>query len=439
MAFKSGFVTNYLDPLKVEEEVRDLIQRFPDLCRLEDLPFESHGYWGEKQQAFGRHRMRVFHVTSPRGPKTKPAVLLMRSHHAREWINSIAVIETARQLVENYRPEEDDPRVKAVVTMLDRVEFMFVPEGNPDGACLSFFDAEHRMWRKNLRPLTSTTCVGVDCNRNYPRYWGEAGSSDSPCSDAYRGPSALCEPESQNIAHLVGQCRNIVFAIDSHSFGQSIYRPNPRGGQFVSELPVSPEDDAIYVHLERQMNNNIKLVGGIEYSTGSTSNHAGTSDEFFFFNHRIFGFNLECGTDFQPPLQDAVTASLEVAQAALALAWCATGETGLNVNAFMERRKEVVTDFALELFEQQGALEPYQPESLPKEQLRRFRVRFAPLRSESAAQEALDLISQECDLIKHSPVGIELIASSREIETLRRRGYRPIVVRDYYSEQHQQQ
>ena len=89
---------------------------------------------------------------------------------------------------------------------------------------------------------------------------------------------------------MVGQHRNIVFAVDSHSSGQALFRPNPNGGTYISSLPVPLGDDAIYSRLEELMNAEIVKVAGVEYRTGTTSNHAGTSDEYFYFDHAIFGF-----------------------------------------------------------------------------------------------------------------------------------------------------
>src|SRR3990172_2758111 len=58
------------------------------------------------------------------------------------------------------------------------------------------------MWRKNRR--NNGGCFGVDLNRNYPYGWGyDNGSSNNPCSDTYRGPSAGSEPESQAIRNFI--------------------------------------------------------------------------------------------------------------------------------------------------------------------------------------------------------------------------------------------
>ncbi len=441
MTFRSRFVTKYLNPLEVEAEVNGLAEEFPDLCRLEPLPFLSHGYEGERVEARGRHPMRVLRVTAPGGAAAKPAVLLMRSHHAREWVNSLAIVEAARQLVENFKPGDTDARVRDVTLMLERVEFLIVPESNPDGARLSFFDAGRRMWRKNLRPPEGGIgCAGVDCNRNFPQFFGEAGSSAVPCAENYRGPSALSEPEAANIASLVERERNIILAVDSHSFGEAIFRPSPGGGQFVGAQPVSAEDDATYRHLEARMNAGIAGVRGTRYDTGSTSNHAGTTDEFLFFGHRVFGFDLECGRDFQPPVEEAVTAALEVAEAVKALGLCAAGETGLDVAALLARRRQqeplpnAETD-ARRAAHAIPAGEPWGIEPLPPEDWRRFSLRCDALPGVPVSEQFRELADRGLDLVGGARERVfRIVASASDIETLGDMGYQPVVERDLYAD-----
>lgn len=435
MAFRDRFVSRYLNPLEVEAEFRDIAARFPDLCRLEELPHLTHGYEGVKVEARGKQKMYVLRFTSPAGTSPKPAVLLFRSPHAREWINALAVVETARQLTENYRQADPDPRVQAIVTTLDRAEILIVPEGNPDGARLSFFDPGQRMWRKNLRPSSVAGCAGVDCNRNYPRYFGEQGSSGEPCSEVYRGPSALSEPESANIAQLVQSQRQIVFAIDSHSYGDSLFRPNPNGGTYISSEPVSAADQAIYTELERQMNESIGAVQGRNYSVGSTSNHAGASDEYLFFDQQIFAFDLECGRDFQPAVTEAVASALEVAAATLALAWCAAGQTSVDIAALLQRR-QVTEDIRMrELPEPVLTDQPWVPISLPPEKWRRFVVRVVPKAADAPHPEALELLDQGYDLkvVPHTAT-FEIVVSAEELLSLLRAGYQLAVIKDVYLE-----
>ncbi|HEV8694271.1 MAG TPA: VWA domain-containing protein, partial [Lysobacter sp.] len=134
------------------------------------------------------------------------------------------------------------------------------------------------------------------------------------------GASAFSESETGNIRWLLEEFPNILVGVDAHSYGQQILRPGPAGGSFIASLPVSPEDHAIYNGLETTLHDAIASVNGVSYSTGSTSNHAGTSDEYMFFAHRVFGFNTECGTSFQPPWADAVSVINEVVTGLRALA-----------------------------------------------------------------------------------------------------------------------
>lgn len=436
MTFRSRFVTKYLNPLEVEAEINALVEEFPDLCRLEALPFLSHGYEGERVEARGRHQMRVLRVTAPDSTTTKPAVLLMRSHHAREWINSLAIVEVARQLVENFKPGDTDARVQEITRMLERVEFLIVPESNPDGARLSFFDEGRRMWRKNLRPPEGDAgCPGVDCNRNFPNFFGEAGSSGLQCAETYRGPSALSEPETANIAALVERERNIVFAVDSHSFGEAIFRPSLLGGQFVGPEPLSAEEDATYRHLEDRMNAGIVSVQGTQYETGSTSNHAGTTDEFLFFSHHVFGFDLECGRDFQPPVEEAVTAALEVAQAVKMLGLCAAGETGLDIAALLARRQQEPPADDGTVAVPTVAAKSWEVETLPREEWRRFRVRCDARPDIPVSEQFCVLAERGFDLVGGARDRVfRIIASASDLESLAEMGYQPIVERDFYAD-----
>lgn len=433
MAFRSHFVTRYLNPLEVEAEVNNLAEAFPDLCRVESLPFLSHGYNGQRTEARGQHPMHVLRVTAPDGATPKPAVLLMRSHHAREWINSLAIVEVARQLVENFKPGDTDARVREITRMLERVEFLIVPESNPDGARLSFFDEGRRMWRKNLRPPAQASgCAGVDCNRNFPQFFGEAGSSDVPCAENFRGPAALSEPEAANISALIEREKNVIFAVDSHSFGEAIFRPSLAGGQFVGAQPLTAEDDATYRHLEDRMNAGIATVQGTRYDTGSTSNHAGTTDEFFFFGHHVFGFDLECGRDFQPPVNEAVTAALEVAEAVRALGLCAAGETGLDVAALLERRhqQEPLPDSETTTI---PVSKSWDVQPLSPDDWRRFRVHVDALPDATVSDQCRALADSGFDLIggPHDYV-FRIVASTSDLKSLAEMGYRPVVERDLY-------
>ena len=72
MSFRSGFVTDYLDPLKVLAEIDAIVAAFPTLCRLETLPHKTHGYNGAKVEARGQQPMHVLRITAPGATAPRP-------------------------------------------------------------------------------------------------------------------------------------------------------------------------------------------------------------------------------------------------------------------------------------------------------------------------------------------------------------------------------
>ncbi|WP_439407368.1 M14 family zinc carboxypeptidase [Bradyrhizobium sp. DASA03076] len=310
----------YLDAPRIDAAFAALNAAFPAITELTDLPELTTGYDGTQPSLNGPATVKLFRITTNPSNFSKPALLIIAGLHAREWAPPLAAIEFASQLLNQYAPGSDDPEIIAINEIVDGLDILFVGAANPDGINYSHHD--DCTWRKNRRPNAQLpSCPGADVNRNFSIYWGQSGSSGDPCSYYYHGPSPFSEPEARNIRYIVETFPNILSAIDCHSAGEHIYRPQPTGGIFVHREPVSPDDDAIYVALETAMNASIAAVTpGKTYGTGSTSNHAGTFDEYAFFGHRIFGFELEIGRAFQPPIADARLSVQEAAAAMRSLA-----------------------------------------------------------------------------------------------------------------------
>jgi len=310
----TGFVSGYLDTSGIHAAYTALQSSFPSLATYTDLPESTTGYDGSVPGLVGPSPVKLFRITTTPAVFSKPALLIVAGLHAREWAPPLAAIEFASQLLNNYDPASVDPDVIAINQLVENLDILIVGAGNPDGINFSRHDVA--LWRKNRRPNAGfPACPGVDLNRNFSIYWGEAGSSPDPCdSQIYHGPSAFSEAENRNVRFLMEQFPNILAAIDCHSFGEHFYRPQPTGGAFIAAEPINAADDAIYLALEASMNTAVSAVTpGKTYSAGTTSNHAGTFDEFAFFGHRIFGFELEIGQDFQPPLADALVSVQEAA------------------------------------------------------------------------------------------------------------------------------
>lgn len=123
----------------------------------------------------------------PRGDaSSRPNVLFVATHHAREW----AATETALRLIRRLATATD-ARIDSLVNARD---IWIVPVVNPDGYEYTF--TTDRLWRKNRRPQGGGA-IGVDLNRNHSVSWGldNVGSSPTPASETYRGAAPASEPE----------------------------------------------------------------------------------------------------------------------------------------------------------------------------------------------------------------------------------------------------
>lgn len=315
----TGFVDSYLDAAAVAARIAALAAEFPALCQLTTLPEATEGYDGSVAALAGPAAVQLLRLGNDLSDRSRPALLLICGTHAREWINPLIAIEFAEQLLRNHDPASADPQVQEITRILQQGEVLIVPVMNPDGLNFSFHDDAG--WRKNRRANPGApACPGVDNNRNYEVFFGEAGASSSACSNAHHGAFAFSEPENRNLKFIAEQFPNILIAVDSHSQGEKIFRPIASGGSFTGSLPVAPEDELIYQQLEAAANAAIQAVSGKTYANGTTSNHAGTSDEYFFFAHRAFAFDFECALAFQPPIDSALVSVQEVVAALRALA-----------------------------------------------------------------------------------------------------------------------
>jgi hypothetical protein len=154
-----------------------------------------------------------------------------------------------------------------------------------------------------------------------------------------------------------------------------------------------------------------------------------------FFDHHIFGFDLECGRDFQPPASDAVLASLEVAEASKALGWCAAGKTGLDIAALVQHRLDMdALDFSAVL-PGMPPLEPWKVSRLPPEQHRRYLLSVDPLQASGILDEYQHLIDKGFDVeLKYRTGYFDVVASEADVNALLRLGYQPTVVRNLIAE-----
>ena len=143
--------------------------------------------------------LNVLVLTNKARPRPKPTFFLMAAIHAREYATAEVATRFAEYLADNYGRQAD------VTWLLDNFQIVIMPQANPDGRHI----AEGAVYqRKNLNNTNGGVCndpgdifnqYGTDLNRNSSFEWGGIGADTDPCSQTFRGASAVSEPETSAI------------------------------------------------------------------------------------------------------------------------------------------------------------------------------------------------------------------------------------------------
>ena len=156
-------------------------------------------------------------------------ILIQGTHHAREAINTILVLDQINYIVNLYNNSDNVCGIN-IRELLNRVTFVFVPLVNPDGADLvlngkEFILEEYQRkdylqqdsflsWKSNIN--------GVDLNRNYPTSSPSIDLVKIKGSEGYPGPYSFSEPETEALKVLT-EFYKFSGTISYHSSGEEIY------------------------------------------------------------------------------------------------------------------------------------------------------------------------------------------------------------------------
>ncbi|KAJ9581600.1 hypothetical protein L9F63_023220, partial [Diploptera punctata] len=264
---------------EINTYLRQLASSYPSLATVESI--------GKSYE--GRDLLMI--KISSGGSGTRPAILIDAGIHAREWIAPAMALYIINQLVENNAANSD---------LTNSVDWYILPVVNPDG--YQYSHTTSRLWRKTRSPTTSSSCPGVDGNRNFDYHWMETGASSSPCAETFAGSRAFSEPETAALRDFAVANKNkIKLYLTFHSYGN--YFLYPWG--YTSALP----SDASTLHsLAQQANQAHVSAGGSSYTIGSSTNvlyaAAGGSDDYMKgvagidlsytmeFTNSIYGFQF---------------------------------------------------------------------------------------------------------------------------------------------------
>jgi len=174
-----------------------------------------------KQTVEGRDIYYLKITSNVKPDNQKPKILYNALHHAREACSISQLIYFMWYVLENY---ETDTRVTSLV---DNLQMYFVPVVNPDGYLYNQQTNSNGggMWRKN-RAVNGNNAFGVDLNRNYSYQWGydNAGSSNDPTNDTYRGPAKASEPETQMMSDFIND-NAFYSSINYHTYSNLLIYP----------------------------------------------------------------------------------------------------------------------------------------------------------------------------------------------------------------------
>ncbi|KAH9638789.1 hypothetical protein HF086_002029 [Spodoptera exigua] len=146
--------------------------------------------------------------------RSKPVYFMEAMIHAREWVTTPVALYSVYRLVENLRPQDRD--------LLHDIDWIILPVVNPDG--YEYSHTTDRLWRKtrSIDESVSTTCVGVDGNRNFDVRHGQGTPAD-PCQITYAGSRPFSEPETGYVRDILAEHKDRVqIFMDIHSHGNYV-------------------------------------------------------------------------------------------------------------------------------------------------------------------------------------------------------------------------
>ncbi len=168
---------------------------YPDITALVD-----YGNSWEKEMPDGEagYDLYALEITNQAVPGPKPVAVIDGGIHAREMTPPQVGLAFIDFLTSNYNHDPD------VTWLVDYHKIVVPLMMNPDGRKHAELG---ELWRKNTdndNGCSDPARWGTDLNRNFDFKWGCCGgSSGAPCSESYRGPAPLFEPEAGDYAAYV--------------------------------------------------------------------------------------------------------------------------------------------------------------------------------------------------------------------------------------------
>ncbi|MGK5499686.1 M14 family metallopeptidase [Streptomyces sp. URMC 125] len=271
--------SGYHNHAEATAAVNEYVRTHPDIMTKKVI--------GKSHQ--GRDIVAVKISDNARTDEAEPEVLFTHHQHAREHLTVEMALYVIREFGERYG---SDARI---TRMVDQRELWIIPDANPDGGEYDIASGSYRSWRKNRQPTPGSTAIGTDLNRNWPYQWGCCGgSSSSPSSLTYRGPSAGSATEVRVVAdfvnsRVVGGRQQIRAHIDFHTYSELVLWPY--GYTYDDTAPGLTRDDRdAFAAVGRAM------AASNGYTPQQSSDlyiTDGSINDWMWGVHRIFSYTFE--------------------------------------------------------------------------------------------------------------------------------------------------
>ena len=164
--------------------------------------------------------------------KGKKNIVLVGTHHGREWITSMLLMKMLESYADAYEESRKFPLTSA--SILNDVSIWFVPMLNPDGADIqqNHFERITEEQRDHIKSMNKGSSdftrwkangVGIDLNRQYPAGWMRLPKQpSSPHYQFYKGKKPL---EGKEVIALTNFIKEVdpSIAVAYHSAGREIF------------------------------------------------------------------------------------------------------------------------------------------------------------------------------------------------------------------------
>ena len=219
----------------------------------------------------------------------EPEVLFTHHQHAREHLTVEMALYILKILTDEYGTDSQ------ITNLVDGREIWIVFDVNPDGGEYDIATGTYRSWRKNRQPNAGSSAIGTDLNRNWGYKFGCCGgSSGTPSSDTYRGPSGFSAPESAVVrdfvdSRVIDGRQQITAYIDFHNYAELVLWPY---GYTFTDVPadMTQDDHDIFVAMGQAM---AATNGYTPQQASDLYITDGTSMDWLYGAHRIFAFAFE--------------------------------------------------------------------------------------------------------------------------------------------------